>query len=107
MCRAGIAHKDGLFLNSMISLSISRAWVDRMLVVKAAAHRVALNNLITHGDECLVSFDRLRNRELVESFDDEVLDQGSNVSRITRKVVKQYVPTITLLCKQRKQSRSL
>lgn len=50
MRRAGIAYKDGLFLNRMISLSVGGAWVDGMLVVKAAAHRVAFNNLITHCD---------------------------------------------------------
>lgn len=88
MCRAGIAHKHGLFLDSMISLSVSSAWVDRMLIVKAAAHRVALNNLITHGDGCLVLIEKLRSRELVENLDGRVLDQGSNVCRITRKVAE-------------------
>jgi hypothetical protein len=38
----------------MISLTVGRAWIDRMLVVKAAAHRVALNDLITHDDGRLV-----------------------------------------------------
>lgn len=58
MCRACIAYKNGLFLNSMVSLSVSRAGVDGMLVVKAAAYRVALNNLITHDE--LMSCERSR-----------------------------------------------
>lgn len=50
MCRASVAHENGLLLHDMIPLSEGGAWVHRMLVIETAAYRVAFNDLVAHDE---------------------------------------------------------
>jgi hypothetical protein len=47
---AGISHEDGFLLDHVAALPIGRARVDGMLVIKASADRVALDDLVTHWE---------------------------------------------------------
>lgn len=40
----------------MATLAVCFAWIDRMLKVQAAAYRVALNDLVAHGEYLKVCF---------------------------------------------------
>lgn len=46
---AGIAYENRLLLYCMATLSVSSAWVNRVLVVETSTHRVALDDLVAHS----------------------------------------------------------
>ena len=48
MVRASKSHQDGFLGCTMSLLPISLTWVDRVSVIKTAAHSISLNDLITH-----------------------------------------------------------
>lgn len=54
MCAAGIADVDGALLDVVAWSSVCRAAVNGVLVVEASASRVELNELIAHGDVCVL-----------------------------------------------------